>query len=282
MFSMTGENPWLVRVTRLRYQVLSGAPYVHVSPVEWQVDPDNIRRLARDRGYVEIPPMFQGCLSFQHAPHLLPPRPAFDHTETEPNRNRERWLLNRLDGTDEVWISVRHAKLSTRHITDLAAREGMRVVREYADPADRILLLSRNPEPPRLPLPLPLGRKRFRYSFLTWAVPAANFLLCFAGAFIASALTGYDQDEPLPTLFFAAALVLTFPLSFIVNVFPRTTKVGWLAKEFNGNGTVQFALSTFGVSEDLAVQIAAHHGYTYSGYTSSRMRGRYLMFAKQV
>lgn len=282
MFSTTVENPWQVRVTRLRYQVLSGVPYAHVSPVEWQVDPDSIRMIARDRGYVEIAPMFQGCLSFQHEPKSLPPRPAFDHPETGPSENRERWLLNRIEGVDAVWISVRHAKLSTRHITGIAVREGMTVAADYSDATDRVLLLSRNPQPRRQPIPFPSGYQRFRYSFLLWAAPAANLLACFIGAFIASAASGYDPDEPLVTFFFVMAFVLTLPLSFIVRVFPRTTRAGWLAKEFNGSNSVQFPLSTFGISEDLAVQIATHHGYFLFGHTGSRIHGRYLKFAKQV
>lgn len=75
--------------------------------------------------------------------------------------------------------------------------------------------------------------------------------------------------------------MLPLPLSFVVNVFPRTTKVGWLAKEFNGGGMVQFHLSTFGVSEDLTVQIAGRHGYAYLGQTKTRLHGLYLKFAKQ-
>ncbi|MBE1576507.1 hypothetical protein ACFORH_05720 [Amycolatopsis roodepoortensis] len=282
MFSTTGENPWQVRVTRLRYQVLSGTPYAHVSPVEWQVDPDSIRMIARERGYLEIPPMFPGCLSFRHAPDRFPPAPAFDHPETGQSKHRERRLRNRIDGAAAVWLSVRHAGLSTRHITEIAADEGMTVVADLSDPTDRLLLLSRDPRPPTRPVPVQAGLKRFRYSFLIWLLPLANFFLCFLGGFIVSASNGYDPETPLVTVLILMAFGLAIPLSFIVAVFPRTTRAGWLAKEFNGSNSVQFPLSTFGISEALAVQLAAHHGYFLIGHTGSRMHGRYLKFAKQV
>ncbi len=268
---------WLTRVTRLRYQVLVGTPYVHVSPMEWRIVPDSLRMIARDRGYLEIPPMFQGCLSFQFVPQSLVPRPSFDfpgHT----NPGRERWLLNRISGEDDVWISLKHAKLPLRAITSLAESEGLRIAADFSDPTDRILLLSRNPGTLRLPIRPPTGFRRFRLSWLNFVAPAVSFVLCFAGALFSG---GDPNENPVTALLLAGVVFLTLPAAFITSIFPRTTRVGWLAREFNGANSVQFLRRTFHVSDDLAAQIAAHHGYVYYLQTPTRAHGPILKYYKR-
>ncbi|WP_037317947.1 hypothetical protein [Amycolatopsis orientalis] len=269
---------WLTRATRLRAEVFVGSPYVHVSPGEWQIDPESLRGIARGNGYLEIPPMFQGCLSFQFAPQHFPPIPAFDGPD-RPDAGRERWLLNRLGG-DDVWISLKHANLSARRVAEIAATEGLRVAADFADPTDRVLLLSRDPAPPRLPLPVPSGSWRFRYSWLNYLAPATVFALLGISAVIVGAPVEFES--PMSTLLLVATFVGAVPAAFVTSLFPRTTRVGWLAWEFNGLPHVQFPVRTFGVSVDLAAKIAWHHGYVLYGHTATQASGPILKFYKRA
>lgn len=266
---------WLARATRLRSQVFVGTPYVHVSPSEWQIDPDSLRGIARGNGYLEIPPMFQGCLSFQFAPQQFPPGPLFDGPD-RPDKNRERWLLNHLSGSDHVWISLKHANLSARRVAEIAGTEGLRVAADFADRSDRILLLSRKP-PPRLPLPPPTGLW-FRYSWLNYLAPVVVFVLFGISGVVVG--LPVDFESPLAGLLFLAAFAGAVPAAFTTSLFPRTARVGWLAREFNGSPLVEFPLRAYQVSMDLATKIAWYHGYVFSGHSSAQA-GPVLRFRKR-
>ncbi|MFJ8914058.1 hypothetical protein [Amycolatopsis sp. NPDC102389] len=268
---------WYTRTVRLRFQVFTGAPYAHVSPMEWWIDPDALRGIARSRGYLEIAPMFQGYMSFQFAPHYAPPVPGFDLPD-KPDKDRERWLLNHLSGSDRVWISLKHAQLSARRVSAIAETEGLRVAADFSEPNDRVLLLSRDPSPPRLPLPAPAG-PRFRYAWLNYIAPVTVLVLLGAAAVIVGMPT--DYEDPMVNLLFMAALGGVIPAAFITGLFPRTTRVGWLAREFDGSPRVEFAMRSYRISADLVVQIAAYHGYELYGHSATQAGGPSLKFHKR-
>ncbi|MFJ4102107.1 hypothetical protein [Amycolatopsis japonica] len=271
-------HDWYVRTIRLRFQVFTGTPYAHVSPMEWRIDPESLRGIARSRGYLEIAPMFQGCLSFQYAPQYVPPVPVFDGPD-RPDKDRERWLLNRLSGSDQVWISLKHANLSARRVAEVAEAEGLRVAADFGDPTDRVLLLSRNPAPPRLPLPTPNGL-RFRYAWLNYIAPVTVLALLGASAVIVGSPS--DYEAPIVNLLFLATFVSAVPAAFITGLFPRTTRVGWLAREFDGSLHVEFAMRSYRLPADLVVQIAAYHGYVFYGQSATQAGGPSLKFYKRV
>ncbi|MFD5248958.1 hypothetical protein ACFWIW_30745 [Amycolatopsis sp. NPDC058340] len=269
---------WYARAVRLRFQVFTGTPYTHVSPMEWRIDPDALRGIARSRGYVEIAPMFQGCLSFQFAPQHVPPVPTFDGPD-RPDKDRERWLLNHLSGSDRVWISVKHANLSARRVAEVAETEGLRVAAAFTDPSDRVLLLSRDPSPPRLPLPASTGF-RFRYAWLNYIAPVTVFVLLSAAAVIVGMPSGHEA--PIVSLLFMAAFAGAIPAAFSTSLFPRTTRVGWLAREFDGSPHVEFSMRSYQLPADLVVQIAAYHGYELYGQSATQAGGPSLKFYKRV
>ncbi len=269
---------WYARAVRLRFQVFTGAPYAHVSPMEWRIDPGNLRGIALSRGYLEIAPMFQGYLSFRFAPRHVPPVPAFDGPD-RPDKDRERWLLNHLSGSDDVWISLKHANLSARRVAEVAETEGLRVAADFTDPNDRVLLLSRDPSPPRLPLPAPTGL-RFRYAWLNHIAPVCVLVLLCAAAVIAGMPS--DHEAPIVGLLFTAALAGAIPAAFITSLFPRTIRVGWLAREFDGSLHVGFAMRSYQIPADLVVQIAAYHGYELYGQSATQAGGLSLKFYKRV
>ncbi|MEU8418328.1 hypothetical protein AB0C24_36495 [Amycolatopsis japonica] len=267
---------WYVRTVRLRFQVFTGTPYTHVSPMEWRVAPEALRGIARSRGYLEIAPMFQGCLSFQYAPQYVPPVPVFDGPD-RPDKDRERWLLNQVSGSDQVWISIKHADLSARRVAEVAETEGLRVAADFGDPGDRVLLLSRNPSPPRLPLPAPTGL-RFRYAWLNHIAPVTVIVLLGAAAVIAGIPS--DYEAPITSLLFLAAFAGMVPAAFTTSLFPRTTRVGWLAREFDGSPQVGFPMRSYRIPADLVVQIAAYHGYELYGQSATQAGGPGLKFRK--
>ncbi|UMP05752.1 hypothetical protein [Amycolatopsis sp. EV170708-02-1] len=269
---------WYTRTARLRFQVFTGTPYTHVSPMEWRIDPGALRDIARSRGYAEIAPMFQGCLSFQFAPGHVPPVPVFDGPD-RPDKDRERWLLNQLSGSDRVWISLKHANLSARRVAEVAETEGLRVAADLTDPGDRLLLLSRDPSPPRLPLPARTGL-RFRYAWLNYIAPATVLVLLGAAAVIAGIPSGHEA--PIVGLLFMAAFAGAIPAAFTTTLFPRTTRVGWLAREFDGSHHVEFAIRTYQIPADLVVQIAAYHGYELYGQSAPQAPLPALRFCKRV
>ncbi|MFC9254420.1 hypothetical protein [Amycolatopsis thailandensis] len=271
-------HDWYISTVRLRYEVFTGAPYSHVSPLEWRIDPESVRGIARERGYLEIPPMYQGCLSFQYAPQHVPPVPWFDGPD-RPDKDRERWLLNRVSGSDQVWISLKHANLSARRVAEVAGTEGLRVAANFGDPDDRILLLGRDPSPPRLPLPAPPG-PGFRPVWLNGIVPVTIAVLLVVA--LISAGASDESEDPLANLLFLAAFAGIIPAAFVTCVFPRTSRLGWLAREFDGRPHVQIAMRAYRISPALVVQIAGYRGYTLSGQRTTQAGGQILMFSKRV
>jgi len=269
---------WYTRAVRLRSEVFTGTPYAHVSPMQWQIDPASLRGIAHDRGYVEIPSMFQGCLSFQFAPRQFSQPPAFDGPD-RPDKDRERWLLNHLSGSDRVWISLKHANLSARRVAEVAGSEGLRVAADFSDRNDRILLLSRDPSAPWLPLPAPVG-VRFRYAWLNYIAPVTVVLLLAIAAMIVGAPDQFEN--PVSSLLFLAAFIGAIPAAFTTSLFPRTIRAGWLAREFDGSQHVEFALRSYQISPELVTQIAGYHGYVLYAQTATQAGGPILKFYKRV
>ncbi|MEU0788855.1 hypothetical protein ABZ342_02235 [Amycolatopsis sp. NPDC005961] len=197
-----------------------------------------------------------------------PGPPVFEPPAGSPDR--EQWLRNHLDGRDELWVSVRHAKLSPARITGIAAAAGLSPVAEFTDPTDLILLLRRASAPPRAP-------GKFRMSFVGFLAPAAWILLCFGGSCVTAAITG---DAHLVTIGFALTVLGVPPLLWVLRVFPRSARVGWLAGEFTGKAGVSFFTGQFAVSPELERQIAAFHGYAFRSQTWTRAQGRLVTYAR--
>ncbi|WIY05333.1 hypothetical protein QRX60_16345 [Amycolatopsis mongoliensis] len=196
-------------------------------------------------------------------------RPVFELPAGSPDR--EQWLRNHLDGRDELWVSVRHAKLPPARIAELAAGEGLSPVAEFADVTDRILLLRR-PSAPRASTP-----RKFRMSFAGFLAPVAWVLLCFGGSAVTGAITG--DTRLLGIGVFLTALGVP-PLLWVLRVFPRSTRVGWLAKEFTGKTSVSFFTGQFDVSPELLRQIAGYHGYVFRSQTRTRAQGTLVTYVR--
>jgi hypothetical protein len=201
-------------------------------------------------------------------PHTLPGPPVFEPPAEAAGR--EQWLRNHLDGRDELWVSVRHAKLPPARIAAIAGGEGLSPVAEFTDPTDLILLLRRPSAPPRAP-------RKFRMSFAGFIVPAAWALLCFGGSGVTAAVTG---DEHLFAIGFSLTLLGVPPLLWVLRVFPRSTRVGWLAGEFTGKNSVSFFIGQFDVSPGLVARIAAHHGYVFRSQTRTRAQGTLVTYVR--
>ncbi len=197
-----------------------------------------------------------------------PARPVFEPPAGSPGR--EQWLRNHLDGRDELWVSVRHAKLPPARIAEIAGSEGLAPVAEFADPTDLILLLRRPSAPPRAP-------RKLRMSFAGFLAPAAWFLLCFGGGAVTAAVTG--DNHPM-AIGFVLTLLGVPPLLWVLRVFPRSTRVGWLAGEFTGQPGVTFFVGPFDVSPELVARIAGYHGYVFGSQTSTRAQGTLVTFVR--
>ncbi len=179
---------------------------------------------------------------------------------------REQWLRNRISGEDDVWISVREAKLPSRRIAEIAAQEGLAVAMEFADTTDRVLRLSRGK---------PERKRRFRMSFLNYVLPAAWILCCAIPGVVL-----YSEDRIVAVLF-GLGLLLTPAMFRVLRVFPRSTRVGWLAREFNGADGVTFFVGPYGISPALTVQIAEAHGYFFGTQSSTRAQGVFVTFVRR-
>ncbi|MEA5358947.1 hypothetical protein VA596_05325 [Amycolatopsis sp., V23-08] len=183
---------------------------------------------------------------------------------------RERWLRNHLDGRDELWLSVRHAKLPPARIAEIAGGEGLLPAGECADPTDRLLLLRRDPAaPPRA--------SGFRMSFAGFLAPVAWLVLCAGGSGVTAAVTG--DTRPF-TIGFALVVAGVWPMAWVLRVFPRSTRVGWLANEFTGKDSVTFFSEPFGVSSELVRQVAASRGYVFSSQTATRAQGTLVTYVR--
>lgn len=200
------------------------------------------------------------------------PVPPAVFTLPAESPGREQWLRNQLDGRAELWVSVRHAKLTPARIAAVAGREGLVPVAEFADSTDRILLLRRDPPPP-------VTGRRFRMSFAGFLAPAAWILLCLGGSGLTTALTG---DDRIFVIGFTLTLLGVPPLLWVLRIFPRSTRAGWLAGEFAGSNSVQFFSGQFDISPELIRQIAAFHGYFYVGETSTKAQGTFVTYARQL
>ncbi|WP_329054733.1 hypothetical protein OG738_15880 [Amycolatopsis sp. NBC_01488] len=205
------------------------------------------------------------------APGVPPaPPPVFEAPAESPGR--EQWLRTHLDGRDELWVSVRHAKLPPDRIAAIAGPEGLVPVAEFADPSDRIVLLRRPTAPPPAP-----GRK-FRMSFVGFLAPAAWVVLCFGGGCLTAVLTGENR---LFGIAFGLTVLGVPPLLWVLRVFPRSTRVGWLAREFTGKDGVTFFSGQFDVSPGLVRQIAGYHGYFFGSQTYTRAQGTLVTYVRQ-
>ncbi|WP_240521770.1 hypothetical protein [Amycolatopsis vastitatis] len=199
------------------------------------------------------------------------PVPPAVFTVPAETPGREQWLRNHLDGRAELWVSVREAKLTPARIAEIAGGEGLVPVAEFADTTDRIVLLRRDPPPP-------VTGRRFRMSFAGFLAPAAWILLCFGGSGLTTAITG---DERVFAIGFALTFLGVPPLLWVLRIFPRSVRVGWLAGEFTGRDTVRFFSGQFDVSPELVRQIAAFHGYFYLDETSTNAQGTLVTYGRR-
>ncbi|WP_284742994.1 hypothetical protein [Amycolatopsis sp. RTGN1] len=199
---------------------------------------------------------------------MTTPRPRAAAVSGAPGR--EQWLRNHLEGRDELWVSVRHAKLPPARIAEIAGGEGLTTVAHFADPTDLILLLRRPSAPPRAP-------GKFRMSFTGFLAPAVWVLLCFGGSAITAAVTG---NERLFAIGFSLTLLGVPPLLWVLRIFPRSARVGWLAKEFTGKNSVSFFSGQFDVSPELLRQIAGYHGYAFRSQTRTRAQGTLVTYVR--
>ncbi|MFK0247460.1 hypothetical protein ACIQUM_22430 [Amycolatopsis azurea] len=249
---------WAFRLGTLRYRRFDGQPVVHVSPVEWQLDPRIIRQAAHDRFYVEIPPPDPGVLSFQFAPHAFPGTPFYDYPSSAPAPSRAQWLMKKIKGADQVWISLQEAKLSRQHVAEFANQGRLGVIREFTDSSDRLMLLSRTANPPPLKL---RGFRPGTAKFSTAAILTTMALVIGAGV-----IGAYTDRVWLPIV----SLIIGFPLIVFsirwMRVVPRSTRAHWLAARFDGSRSVQIHPDVFGFTSDLVAQIAAHYGYFYTAW----------------
>ncbi|MEV7096071.1 hypothetical protein AB0M80_24795 [Amycolatopsis sp. NPDC051045] len=192
--------------------------------------------------------------------------PSFEIPAGSPDR--EQWLRNHLDGRDELWVSVRHAKLTPARIVDIASSEGLSPVAEFADRTDRILLLRHD---------APVTARKFRMSLAGFLAPAVWAVLCFGGSALTAAITG---EVRIFAIGFGLTVLGVPPLLWVLRAFPRSTRVGWLAGEFNGNASVTFFSGQFDVSPELVRQIAGFHGYFLRSQTSTAAQGTLVTFAR--
>lgn len=197
------------------------------------------------------------------------PAPVFTPPAESPGR--EQWLRNHLERRDELWVSVRHAKLPPARIAEIAGSEGFSVAAEFADPTDAIVLLRR-PGVPRS-----TAVRKFRMSFAGFIAPAAWVVLCFGGSGLTTALTG---DTRVFTIGLALTVLGVPPMLWVLRAFPRSTRVGWLAKEFTGKEGVTFFSGQFDVSPELVRQIAGFHGYFFGTQTSTQAQGTLVTYVR--
>jgi hypothetical protein len=265
----SSRMPWLD-------EPFDGSPQVIVLPPP-SVSPELFGEVASLYGYFSAGP----CDSTRNVLDLLfrktrpglvfgtpAPRvpPSFEIPAGSPDR--EQWLRNHLDGRDELWVSVRHAKLTPARVAEIAGSEGLRPAAEFADRTDRILLLRRGS---------PSAAPKMRMSFAGFFAPALWAVLCFGGSAVTAALTG---EERIFAIGFALTVLGVPPLLWVLRVFPRSTRVGWLAGEFDGSASVTFFSGQFDVSPELTRQIAAFHGYFFRSQTATRAQGTLVTYAR--
>ncbi|GHF97443.1 MULTISPECIES: hypothetical protein [Amycolatopsis] len=267
--------PWLD-------EPFDGSPQVIVLPPP-SVSPELLGEVASLYGYFSAGPcdatrnhldlLFRktrpGLVFGTPAPRVPPSFEVPPPFEVQPGSpDREQWLRNHLDGRAELWVSVRHAKLTPARIAEIAGGEGLHPVAEFADSTDRILLLrGRSPVPAR----------KFRMSFAGFLVPAVWAVLCFGGGAVTALFTG---EQRIFAIGFGLTALGVPPLLWVLRIFPRSARVGWLAGEFDGSASVTFFSGQFDVSPELVRQIAAFHGYFFRSQTATQAQGALVTYAR--
>ncbi|MQA08286.1 MAG: hypothetical protein GEU98_06980 [Pseudonocardiaceae bacterium] len=83
----------------LQYQHFAGQPEVVVDPALWEIGPQEIRTIAGQQGYTEVPSRYPGTLMFHRQPAPGPvsdtpctphPRPMISNTGSPHCRTRNR------------------------------------------------------------------------------------------------------------------------------------------------------------------------------------------------
>ncbi|SDZ41011.1 hypothetical protein SAMN05421504_11597 [Amycolatopsis xylanica] len=180
-------------------------------------------------------------------------------------------LANRITTHDQAWVSLRDIGLSRDEADAIVAEYGKQVVWQCTDHTDQLLLIA---DPGHLPT-----RKSRWFKprvVLRYVVPVL-YVAIGTAAFITMAQLSYAVYG------FHAAAAAVFAVmcsAFAVRLRPMSARVASLTREFDGAPTVRIMASLYGLSPNLATQLAAAHGYHYRGMMTSFVHGPILLYGR--
>lgn len=250
------------RRTRLAARCFSGQLQAAVAPGAWKVPVTDIRLVATQRGYQEVPPPSPDALAFRYVPDVgespLPGRQG----------GRER-LAAELASADFAWVTLSEIGGTVADVDAFARQLGARVLRSYGSRHDPVLLVGKGPIrtvcdviPPVVERPRTSARRNEIRSIVTASAVALLVIVVALYAAKPAPATGW-------------ALVVAGPVLIAVGVAPfvvfratgsTTERMTRLVQEFDGRGRVPIVSVHFGIDRLVFLDVAAELGYVFDDY----------------
>ncbi|WP_158881846.1 hypothetical protein [Amycolatopsis anabasis] len=251
----------------LRYGNFNGQPFVYANPLLWPLPPHDIQRMAVEQGYAEVQSPYPGLLLFQCVQPAIGlrqqpravyfPRQLFDIPDNTLDAKREQWLLNRINSGDQIWVSLREARLSRRTIEAIVTRHDRRISWMLGDETDQMLLVGKGTAPSHGLTTPRTGLRQIRPTVWQWIAMGV-----FGLASLGAAITYQILQHGLEAAFCYGCATL-FPVLFAssIRLYPRSRRFELLTQEFNGPQFVKVRFFTYGISRSLMIQAADAYGY---------------------
>lgn len=251
------------RRTLLVSECFSGLPTVVVAPQQWDMSPEDIRLMAARRGYLEVPPPAPHALAFRLAPAAVS-QPTYCSDEQAHAR-----MAAELGSRGFVWLTPSEIGGTVADVAALAGRHGARILRQYGDHLDPVLLLGTRQVGSLRELVPETYRAPLRSKAKVMARVGINLTATLVAAVV---VTVGAVSSDLWILAMAPVLILPDLAAFLLFTARDSTteRMTRLLMEFDGRSRVPIVKRHFRLDRLAILDVATEFGYMYSTFWNQR------------